>query len=73
MGEAAVRDILDRIEQLSDVDRNLLEKRLAQREEREWQQEIAKARDRAREQNIDEAEIDRVIENLRHPPTTEPR
>ena len=66
MGEAAVRDILRKIEELSEADRLLLEERLAERAETEWQREATAARELACERGIDQAAIDRAVEKARY-------
>ncbi len=67
MSEAAVQDILRKIEQLPEDERLLLEERLAELAEAEWQREADLARQKAREQGIDQAAIDKAIEELRYP------
>jgi hypothetical protein len=67
MSRSAVDGILERIEQLSEADRLLLEERLAAVAEAEWRQEAEKARQLARQKGLDQAAIDRAIEELRHP------
>ena len=67
MSEAAVQDILQRIEQLPEEDRLLLEQRLAELAEREWHREAEKARQAARAQGLDQAAIDAAIQKLRYP------
>ena len=64
MNEAAVQDILQRIQQLPDEDRRLLEARLAEDERRRT---VAEARRAAGARGLDQAAIDRAIEELRHP------
>ncbi len=64
MNEAAVQEILQRIQQLPEEDRLLLEARLA---EDEWRRAAAGARPAAGARGIDQAAIDRAIEELRHP------
>lgn len=66
MGEA-VQELLERIEKLSEVDRLTLERHLADRAEAEWRREAAAAQDAARERGIDQAAIDRAIEEVRYP------
>ncbi len=67
MSEAAVQDILRKIEQLPEEERLLLEARLAELAEAEWQREAERARQKARAQGIDQAAIDKAIEELRYP------
>jgi hypothetical protein len=64
----AVREILDRIEQLPEEDRLILEARLAELAEAEWRLETGHARRIARERGLDQAAIDRAIQELRSPP-----
>ena len=66
MNETAVQEILHKIDQLAEEDRLVLEQRLAERAEREWQQEAVEARKRARARGIDQAHIDQVIHEIRH-------
>jgi hypothetical protein len=63
----AVREILDRIEQLPEEDRFVLEERLAELAETEWKREAEHARQIARERGLDQAAIDRAIRDLRYP------
>lgn len=58
MSRTIVYELLERIEQLPPKDRALLDDLLAEREEREWREEVAKARRRARKQGIDQEAID---------------
>jgi hypothetical protein len=67
MSSPVVEEILERIEQLSAEDRLLLEERLVERAEAEWRQEAEKARQLARQQGLDQAAIDRTIQELRYP------
>ena len=68
MGDAAVQELLEQIEKLSDADRVLLEQRLADRFEAEWRREAAAAEEVARERGIDQAAIDRALEEVRYLP-----
>ena len=63
----AVQEILERIEQLPEEDRLILEERLAERAEVEWRREAESARRIAREQGVDQAAIDRAVQELRYP------
>jgi hypothetical protein len=65
MSEAAVQDILKRIDSLPEADRLLLEQRLAERLEAEWQREAAAARAEAQRRGLDQAAIDRAVEEVR--------
>ncbi|MDB5172099.1 MAG: hypothetical protein JWN51_872 [Phycisphaerales bacterium] len=67
MSEAAVQDILKRIDSLPEADRLLLEQRLAERVEAEWQREAAAARAEAQRRGLDQAAIDRAVEEVRYP------
>lgn len=66
MSEAAVYDILDRIKQLEQEDRVLLDDLLAVEEEREWLREASRARAAGREKGIDQESIDRAVRSIRH-------
>ena len=48
MGESTVQEILERIDQLSHEERELLEERLAEREAAAWEQTVSEARRTAR-------------------------
>jgi len=67
MSQSAVQEILQRIQELPDEERLLLEARLAELAEDEWRQAAAEARRAARARGIDQAAIDRAIEELRRP------
>lgn len=67
MSAFVVQEILERIQQLADEDRLLLEARLAELVEDEWRRATAEARRAARARGIDQAAIDRAIEELRRP------
>jgi hypothetical protein len=67
MSETAVQEILQRIQQLPDEDRRLLEERLAAWAEDEWRRAATEARRAASARGVDQAAIDRAIEELRHP------
>jgi len=64
----AVQDILQRIEQLPEDDRLLLEERLLQLAEAEWKREAEEARRLARQKGIDQETIDRAVEKVRYRP-----
>jgi hypothetical protein len=66
MSRATVDDILDRIKQLPEEDRVLLDELLAQQEDREWREEAAKARKMAQDQGIDQDAIDRAVHAVRY-------
>jgi hypothetical protein len=67
MSHSAVQEILQRIQELPDEDRLLLKARLAELAEDEWRRAAAEARRTARARGIDQAAIDRAIEELRRP------
>jgi uncharacterized membrane protein len=62
----AVQEILQRIQQLPEEDRMVLEQHLAQRAEAEWKREAEEARRVARQKGIDQAAIDRAVEKARY-------
>ncbi len=64
----AVQEILQRIQQLPEEDRLLLEQHLVQRAEAEWKREAEEARLLARHKGIDQAAIDRAVEKVRYGP-----
>jgi hypothetical protein len=66
MASVAVTEILRKIDQLPEADRLLLEQQLAQRAETEWLREAANAREVARRRGVDEAAIDRAVEEVRY-------
>jgi hypothetical protein len=66
MSQAAVENILKVIESLSDADRELLDKRLAEIDEARWQREATEARRLARDAGVDQAGIDQTIRKLRY-------
>jgi len=65
MSRTTVYELLERIDQLPPEDRLLLDNLLAEREEREWHQEAAQARRRARKQGIDQEAIDEAVRAVR--------
>ena len=58
--------ILHQIEGLSEADRIVLEQRLQDLAEAEWQQEVATARADAAARGIDQKTIDNAINELRY-------
>lgn len=64
----AVQEILRSIQQLPEEDRLILEERLAELAEAEWKREAEEARRLARQKGIDQAAIDRAVENVRYRP-----
>jgi len=69
MSETLVRDILNRIDQLPEEDRLLLERRMTERAEAQWHREVAVALREAERRGIDDAAIERAIDELRYPAT----
>ena len=67
MNETLVRDILDRIDRLPEDDRLLLECRLAERAEAQWRRETLAAEEESVRRGIDDAAIQRAIEEIRYP------
>ena len=67
MNETLVRDILDRIDQLPEEDRLLLERRMAERAEAQWRRETLAAQEEAIRRGIDDAAIECAIEEVRYP------
>ncbi len=63
----AVHEILQRIQELPEEDRLLLEERLAEFSEAEWKREAENARRIARDRGLDQAAIDQAIHDLRYP------
>jgi hypothetical protein len=63
----AVLEILQRIQQLPDDDRLLLEERLAEIAEAEWKREAEVARRIARERGLDHMAIDQAVNDVRYP------
>ena len=66
MGKSPVREILSQIDKLPEPDRALLEAKLAERAELEWQRQAAAARKVARERGIDQAAIDHAVAEFRY-------
>jgi len=66
MGSAAVREILQKIDQLPEDERLALERQLAERAEVGWHREAANARELARQRGIDQLAIDRAGEEARN-------
>jgi len=64
----AVQEILQRIQQLPEEDRLQLEQHLAATAEAEWKREADEARRLARQKGLDQAAIDRAVENVRYRP-----
>jgi hypothetical protein len=67
MNETLVRDILNRIDRLPEEDRLLLERRMSERAEAQWRGETIAAQKEAIRRGIDDAAIERAIEEIRYP------
>ena len=63
----AVQEILQRIEQLPEDDRLILKERLAAIAEADWKHEAEAARRIARDRGIDQATIDKAVNDVRYP------
>ena len=66
MNEATIEEILQKIDQLPESDRLLLEKRLAEREEAEWRQAADEARQVAKQRGVDQAAVDEAVHRVRY-------
>ncbi len=66
MSRATIDEILDRIRQLPEEDRLLLDELLARQEKQEWCEEAVKARRLAQSRGIDQGAIDRAVHAVRH-------
>ncbi len=66
MSRSEVGDILQKIDALPQRDRVRLERELAERADREWNRLARKARAQARGRGIDQATIDRAVEQTRY-------
>ena len=66
MSAAAVEDVLARIRALTEAERDLLERRLDEQREAERQRLAAEARREARRCGVDQAAIDRAVEEVRY-------
>ena len=66
MDHANVDEILRQIEELSAEDRLVLEARLTELVEKEWKREAEQARQMAKKKKIDQAAIDRAVEEVRY-------
>ena len=67
MSAVVVQEIIERIKQLPEADRLLLEQRLSELAESEWRHTADEARQTARARGIDQAMIDQAIDQLRRP------
>jgi hypothetical protein len=63
---AEVKEILTRIERLTEADQLELRAELLRKEEQEWKALSAAARKQAAEKGLDDAAIARVVESLRY-------
>lgn len=61
MSQATVDNILREIESLSEADRELLNRRLAELDEARWHREAAEIRQSARRAGVDQDHIDQTI------------
>jgi len=68
MPNGPVQDILREIEALPEDDQFALEQELARRLDVQWDREARQAREQARQRGIDQAAIDRAIEQRRYGP-----
>ena len=66
MSKSAVVEILQKIDALPERDRLRLERELAARSDKEWKSLARQARARARRGGIDQAMIDRAVEQTRY-------
>jgi hypothetical protein len=66
MSSAAVDEILKKIDDLPEAERIVLEQQLAERAETEWLREASRARELARQRGLDQAAIDRAVEQVRY-------
>ena len=66
MSRSAVKEILQKIDALPQKDRERLERELAARTESEWKRLARQARAQARRRGIDQAAIDRAVEQMRY-------
>ena len=66
MSRSAVIEILQQIDALPQRDRLRLEQELAARADREWKSLAREARAQARRGGIDQAKIDRAVEQTRY-------
>lgn len=66
MSAAAVHELVDRVKQLPEKERQLFDELLVRLEEEEWRREAGKARRLARERGIDQEAIDRAVADIRY-------
>jgi hypothetical protein len=67
MSQTTVEEILQRIQKLPQKDRLLLEKRLAESLEGEWQKAANGARREAQRRKLDQSAIDQAVRDVRRP------
>jgi hypothetical protein len=68
MSQASVQHILEMIDQLSESDRETLQRQIAERAEAEWRQEAEDARREARRRGVDQKAIDDAVDARRYGP-----
>lgn len=66
MSRAAVDEIFKRIQDLSEDERLILERRLSESLEREWEKESRKVRREAKRRGLNQVEIDRAVREARY-------
>ena len=66
MSTEAVRELVDRVKQLPEDERQLFDELLVQLEDQEWRQESEEARRLARDRGIDQGAIDRAVADIRY-------
>jgi hypothetical protein len=66
MSNAAVQEILNKVELLSEEEQLDLAKRLAERSEADWRAEAEVARCAAQQRGLDQSAIDRAVEEVRY-------
>ena len=68
MTQVSVQHILDLIDQLSESDRETVQRRIAERAEAEWRTAAEVARREARQRGVDQAAIDAAVDKHRYGP-----
>jgi hypothetical protein len=66
MSHSAVQEILNRIQNLSDQEREDLESRWTALLDEEWQKEMEQARTLARNKGLNQEQIDQAIHRMRY-------
>jgi hypothetical protein len=66
MSVSSVQHILDMIDQLSTIDREILEQQIVERAETEWRKEAEQARLQAKTSGLDQDAIDEAIHKCRY-------